>query len=45
MTWRDYLRADEVERLDELRNQISAIHAEQRRIYDRCRKRALLVTP
>jgi hypothetical protein len=41
-SWRDYLKPDEAERLAELKEQIKQIHAEQRRIYDRCRKRSKL---
>jgi hypothetical protein len=40
MNWRDHLKPDEAERLNELKQQIKDIHAEQRRIYDRCRKRS-----
>lgn len=39
MSWRDYLKPEEIERLSQLREQITEAHAEQRRIYDRCRKR------
>lgn len=37
--WRNHLKPDEAARLDELKAQIKVVHAEQRRIYDRCRKR------
>ena len=39
MNWKDYLRADEVQRLKELADEREANKAEYRRIYDRCRKR------
>lgn len=39
MNWKDYLRDDEVQRLDELAKEREENKAEYRRIYDRCRKR------
>lgn len=39
MNWRDYLRTDEVERLEQLAAEREANKAERRRIYDRCLKR------
>lgn len=39
MNWRDYLTADEIERLAEIDREKKAGQAEHRRIYDRCRKR------
>ena len=37
--WRDYLAAAEIQRLAEIEQAKKAGQAEQRRIYDRCRKR------
>lgn len=39
MIWRDFLTPAEVERLAEIERDKKAGQAEQRRIYDRCRKR------
>lgn len=39
MNWREYLTAEEAQRLDQLKVENRAIKAEHRRIYDRCRKR------
>lgn len=39
MIWRDYLTPDEIARLAEIDRAKKAGQAEQRRIYDRCRKR------
>jgi hypothetical protein len=37
--WRDYLTPEEEQRLIEIEHEKRAGQAEQRRIYDRCRKR------
>lgn len=39
MNWRDFLTAEEADRLDELQAENRKLKAEHRRIYDRCRKR------
>lgn len=39
MNWRDFLTEAEVERLAEIARAKKVGQAEQRRIYDRCRKR------
>lgn len=39
MSWRDFLRDDERERLEAIKAETRALKAEHRRIYDRCRKR------
>lgn len=41
MTWRNYLRPNEAEELARIDADKKANRAMQRRIYDRCRKRAL----
>lgn len=41
MIWRDYLKPEETARLAELAQSNRDIKAEQRRIYDRCRKRLI----
>ena len=45
MNWRDYLKPEEVARLAELAQGNRSIKAEQRRIYDRCRKRMAAQAP
>lgn len=37
--WRDYLTADDVARLAQIKADNAALKVEYRRIYDRCRKR------
>ncbi|MBK9496679.1 MAG: hypothetical protein IPO08_19695 [Xanthomonadales bacterium] len=39
VNWRDYLTAEEIERLAQIDRAKKDGQAEQRRIYDRCRKR------
>jgi hypothetical protein len=41
VNWRDYLKPEEIERLAEIEAAKKAGQAEQRRIYDRCRKRSM----
>lgn len=40
--WRLHLTADERARLEAIKVEKSALRSEMRRIYDRCRKRALV---
>lgn len=44
MNWRDYLTDVEIARLEQLKADTRVIKAEQRRIYDRCRKRMKVKT-
>lgn len=39
MDWKDYLTAEEKERIKEIDESRRGLTAEYRRIYDRCRKR------
>ena len=39
MNWRDFLTAEEVARLDQIKVENRNLKAEHKRIYDRCRKR------
>ena len=40
MNWREHLNPAETARLDSINMERAELHAERRRIYDRCRKRA-----